>query len=607
MRTELRKRFIAVLLGSMLVACAATGNRSDETGVFDTRDGSLEIAPRDFTLVLRDHARPSIEYSAQWAGVDGTVHDVTTSTTFRLANTLLGDFDGARFVPSGLLGKTTVQAMAYGQVAETRLSVVEEKIWITTGVPSNAPDLFGGQEDPTRSPTWVYPPDGVLIPPNMGTMEIHFLPGVGNELFELHLASAGNTARIYFRCTPVSMGCVFKLSGETWRFIAESGRKAESVKATLKATDSMGMGVGTSALREVLVAPEDVNGGIYYWNAGTVSILRYEFGVSGQYPEKYMGAAEAGASQCVGCHHLSRDGSRIAIGLDMPAPAVLEVYDTRQMTSYFRQGSSLSGGGANFVSFFPDNQRIATSNGLWIDVRDANTGALLIDKLVPNGTMPDISPDGEKMVYARSLTPSACTGAFCSATGVTQASIDELRFENGGWAEPRILVPSDGANHFYPSFSPDGQFVMYNRSLVQDSFEAKMAEIWITADTVGAKPVRLVRACQGVDVWPKWAPRTYSWKGGSLMWFTFSSRRAYGLYTNGTTAPQLWMAAFDVNRANAGEDPSFSAFWLPFQDLESGNHIAQWVMGVARRSCVKNAECEGSESCINGVCLPILK
>lgn len=37
------------------------------------------------------------------------------------------------------------------------------------------------------------------------------------------------------------------------------------------------------------------------------------------------------------------------------------------------------------------------------------------------------------------------------------------------------------------------------------------------------------------------------------------------------------MVGVDPARAAAGNDPSFVAFWLPFQDLASGNHIAQWV------------------------------
>jgi hypothetical protein len=68
---------------------------------------------------------------------------------------------------------------------------------------------------------------------------------------------------------------------------------------------------------------------------------------------------------------------------------------------------------------------------------------------------------------------------------------------------------------------------------------------------------------------------------------TFSSTRNYGLRAApaGTSAESvsgslLWMVAIDPDRALAGQDPSVAAFALPFQDLASSNHIAQWTKEV---------------------------
>ena len=46
--------------------------------------------------------------------------------------------------------------------------------------------------------------------------------------------------------------------------------------------------------------------------------------------------------------------------------------------------------------------------------------------------------------------------------------------------------------------------------------------------------------------------------------------------------PQIWMAAVvvDPDTSLDAMDRSFPAFWLPFQDVNSHNHIAQWVKKV---------------------------
>ncbi len=68
------------------------------------------------------------------------------------------------------------------------------------------------------------------------------------------------------------------------------------------------------------MAQEPITGGLYYWNAaGTID--RFEFGVRGARAERFLGVAETGGGICVGCHTLSRDGSRIAVGTGIPGVA----------------------------------------------------------------------------------------------------------------------------------------------------------------------------------------------------------------------------------------------------------------------------------------------
>jgi hypothetical protein len=64
------------------------------------------------------------------------------------------------------------------------------------------------------------------------------------------------------------------------------------------------------------------------------------------------------------------------------------------------------------------------------------------------------------------------------------------------------------------------------------------------------------------------------------------------------------MVAFDPAKAAAGQDATFPAFWLPFQDINGGNHIAQWVTSIPRHTCQTSADCDQGEHCLSGNCVP---
>ncbi len=65
-----------------------------------------------------------------------------------------------------------------------------------------------------------------------------------------------------------------------------------------------------------------------------------------------------------------------------------------------------------------------------------------------------------------------------------------------------------------------------------------------------------------------------------MYWVTVSSKRVFGTRLVAGNQPQIWMAPFFPDRASAGNDPSEVAFRLPFQNINSNNHIAQWTEQV---------------------------
>ncbi len=156
--------------------------------------------------------------------------------------------------------------------------------------------------------------------------------------------------------------------------------------------------------------------------------------------------------------------------------------------------------------------------------------------------------------------------------------------------------------------------------------------------------------------WPKWSPFVQTYKGHKILWLTFSSNRDYGLRvqnqhdasnmgqpypicyppespscwipptrpaarnrtrrcassgppeerqpptasTSATSAqPQIWMAAvvIDPDPSLDSGDRSFPAFWLPFQDVTSHNHTAQWVESLNQGGGGAGGGGGGSGSC----------
>jgi hypothetical protein len=140
--------------------------------------------------------------------------------------------------------------------------------------------------------------------------------------------------------------------------------------------------------------------------------------------------------------------------------------------------------------------------------------------------------------------------------------------------------------------------------------------------------------------WPRWSPFLQQYKGNELLWITFSSTRDYGLrvrnhemvngapmyqcyppgtpenapgdqsYTDSCQQPQLWMAALNLTAAGelqTQQDPSFTAFWLPFQDIQTHNHTAQWTTTLATVTPDGGACIDAGQDCThapNDCCSP---
>lgn len=567
---------LALLLAG---GCGSEDFRDNESSLSTGRGepaAALTIEPENAVLVALAGTGSPMAFTARATLDDGSTIDVTSETTFSASSVAVGGFSRANFTATGARGGRIYVEARYGDaVATTALTVRLTTTLVVTGAPMDAATRFGGAVDVLRNPSFLYPQSGVLLPPNLRSFNIQWNAGVGTDLYELRFRNDVTDITVF------TTAASYQLDSTLWTYVAETNRGGSrgasgveggagggvNVELSLRATSSFGgVGVGTATPIMIGFAKQDLSGAIYYWTTTNEGIIRYDFGDPEQAPESYYTRAESG--RCVACHVLTRDGSRMAFTYDggnYPS-GILDVA-SRALTST----TAYNG---NFQTFDPSGALLVSSSHGTLTLRDGTTAnALGTVPTAAYATQPDWSPSGTELVYAQ---PESLSNDW----GFTNASIVTIPWDGSLWGTPTTLVSSNGMNNYYPSFSPDGEWILFNRS-TGDSYDDYDARLFAVRASDPTSVVDLASA-NGIgsltNSWPRWSPfvQKQGEKTGDLLWFAFSSKRAYGNGANGGR-PQIWMAAFEPGRISEGQDPSYPAFWLPFQNISTNNHIAQWT------------------------------
>jgi Tol biopolymer transport system component len=280
------------------------------------------------------------------------------------------------------------------------------------------------------------------------------------------------------------------------------------------------------------------------------------------------------SGRCVACHVLSRDGTKMAVTYDGGDGAATMV-DVGTTTV------SASTTNWNFGTFTPDGSQFLSAFQGNIVVRNQADMSMITP--MPSGswaTHPDLSPDGTRLVYVHHATP----GADWSFTGgqIFTRSYDQTTYTFG--AETPLVA--DANNSYYPSWSPDGQWIIFNQSPAGDAYNNANASVWVIKADGSQPAIQLANADLAAggltNSWARWAPFGQTLGAGvePMFWITVSSKRDFGVRLFQVAQPQIWMTPFFPDRAAAGQDPSAPGFRLPFQNIESNNHIAQWTERV---------------------------
>ncbi|MET0411057.1 MAG: hypothetical protein ABW217_07160, partial [Polyangiaceae bacterium] len=164
--------------------------------------------------------------------------------------------------------------------------------------PSDLAAAFSGTADAAYAPVLVYPNDGVLLPPNLGRLEVHFQPGsVQNTLFEIRFSSASTDLRYYTRCYSdpdffEAGACAFTLADDVLASLASSNQGTGPVTLSVRGADEAGH-FGASSEFEIEFAEQRIDGAVYYWAAsGGTSIVRFDFGSGQAEPEVFVAPAD---------------------------------------------------------------------------------------------------------------------------------------------------------------------------------------------------------------------------------------------------------------------------------------------------------------------------
>ena len=578
-RSWLPAALMTAMLGS-LGCLDKTGDPGETSPIL-----SIEVEPADQEIEVSPGAPASMEYTAFITREDGS-GDETTTVEWESSNLTVGSIDTEGVFVSGDAtgGKTNIRASYLGRMGQTTLTVVYVREVLGSGVPADAAHLFEGidpVEDP-NAPLLLYPLDGVKMPRN--TPRIHFMweGGTACNLFRLRFRSEVTQVDVY--TTDVS----WIPDDEVWHTIAAANAGGTTTlelsgvvfhdEAGTSVADTDPLVAGDPAT--IHISRLDAGGSIYYWTTSfDGAVYRIPFGSSDA--QEFYGMGNYG--HCVSCHVISPDGTRMAVTYDggnqnMGLVSMDAPLDDGQAVIPYSAGEH-----GNFKTFSPDGDRMLTSYWGTLTMWDANTGEALYDlDLDEAAAMPSWSPTGEYIAVVL-IDQDGWDPAWVASFNGGRIALLAVDEDGSVDTQPHVIVEPEGEETvYYPAFSPDGEWIAYNRSHNTEDYYS-----WNTYDDPSAR-LHIVRVDGSVgfellsanglgdltNSWPGWAPLP----DADVLWLTFSSKRAYGFFNTDESSPQIWVTAFDLGIAASagGGDPSSPPFWLPFQDTETSNHIPAW-------------------------------
>jgi hypothetical protein len=572
-----------------------------------------------------DGSRPN---KVVWS-VDDTTHGSVSAE---------GEFRSNGFVA----GDVTITATVGSQTASITLHV---SVAIRSDPDKLDPGLkdelaSGGQDGPNGvgpDPEFrfLYPYDKTVFPRGLAAPVLQF-GGADADATYVKVSVGDFSYEAYAATTGLSR---VELPEEAWRGVTLSAPAGEWVEVSVsKATAGEVTG---PVVERWLIAPGSLKG-FFYYNTYRSKIAGDEGAVMRIKPGETATVLQRG---CTVCHGVSAQGNVMVAGVqwdqsnplasrafDLPASGGIQLRNQQDEGRLYAFGGLTPDGSLMLTSGVPAKgaKMRGMSGELFTRLVDTSSGATVPAPSfgVKVAMTPNFSPDGSRVAFNNHDASSA--GHVLSV-----ASFDAAKSPPEFGTASNVVTD---AQHVvaWPSFVPDGSAVVFHAG---DSFDtAKYGGGALYADVhlvdVESKQVSGLDALNGYDedgqlylpagaseeAHLNYEPSVLPVPVGGYYWVLFTSRRTYGntIAPGGSVArgddiwgvPQppddetpsprkkIWIAALDIEHAGAA-DPSHPAFYLPGQELESGNMRAFAALEPCKK---KGKSCESAAECCDGFC-----
>jgi Bacterial Ig-like domain (group 2) len=551
--------------------------------------------------------------------------------------------DAGEFRSNGVVaGDVTVTATVGSQSASVTLHIT---VAITSDPDTVDPALkdalvTGGQGGangvgPDSAFRFLYPYDKTVFPRGLAAPLLQ-LDGAAAEATYVKLSVGEFSYEAFATATAPTR---VTLPEAIWRGATLSAAPGEWVEVAISKA-SLGKVTGP-VTEKWLIAPGSLKGFVYY-NTYRSKLAGDNGAVMRIKPGESATVLQKG---CTVCHGVSAHGNVMVAGVqwDQSNAVVSRSYDLPSNGGIALRNEQDEGRVYSFGALTPDGSLLLTSGvpatgakmrgmsgALATRLVDTSSGATVAAPSfgVTTAMTPNFAPDGSRVAFSNHDASAA--GHVLSVTSF-----------DGSTSPPEFGAVSDvvtDAQHVvaWPSFVPDASAVLFHAG---DSFDtAKFGGGALYADVqlvdVASKAVNKLDALNGYDSQGQlylpggasqeahlnYEPSVLPVPVGGFYWVLFTSRRTYGnTIAPGGSVPRgddiwgipqppdtetpsprkkIWVAAIDIDHQGA-IDPSHPAFYLPGQELESGNMRAFAALEPCKK---KGKGCESAAECCDGFC-----